>query len=1258
MALVKEEEFRGTERFQIQRRLGAGAFGVVYQAFDRERNCVVALKTLRESNVEALYRLKREFRALADIVHPNLITLHELLTHGEQWFFTMELVEGVNFLQFVRGELPITPALPDEPTSPAAPEQTPARDQATSRHPGRPERIRSALRQVVAGLQALHRAGQLHRDIKPSNVLITGEGRLVLLDFGLATDLSLTGSKRTSSIVGTPAYMSPEQGSAKPLSPATDWYSVGVMLFEALTGRWPFTGSFVEMMWDKRHTEPPAPRELAPGTPEDLNALCRDLLRTDPEMRPTGDQILARLGAVQAATYQAAAGPSSQVPPFVGRAPHLAALQSAFEASRAGRPVVVRLHGPSGAGKTALARRFLEEVRRSGAVVLSGRCYERESVPYKALDSLVDALSQFLKKLPSTEAHEILPRDVLALARLFPVLRRVESIAGAKRRVLDIPDSQELRRRAFAALRELLARMAEQHDLVLFIDDLQWGDVDSAALLTDLLRPPRPPSLLLIACYRSEEAASSPFLSKFLAPGATGDAAELRELPVGELTEREARDLALALLGGEPDESEALVEEIARESGGNPFFLSELVRYSQAGVEPSEAGLAARTGSPGAPGRATTLEEVIRSRVLRLSDAARRLLEIVAVAGHPLRPALARHVAGLEGKEDTIDLLRASHLIRTRSSQDRDEIEPYHDRIRETVVAQLSREQLKAHHRSLARALEGSGTTDPEALALHFQEAGEPERAAEYSAAAAARASEALAFDRAARLYRLALELRPADDASARRALCLKLGEALSNAGHGAEAAHAYLEAVPGAAKADALELRRRAAEQFLIGGHIEEGLATLRHVLETVGMSMPETPREALFSLVWHRFLLKIRGTRFRERDATQVSPEKLTRIDICWSAAKGLILSEPIRGDDFLARQLLLALKAGERFRVARSLAMEIAHSAMSGGRSQHRTKKLIESATALANRIEHPYAIGFTMSVAGVAAYLEGRWRVARDLTERAGGFLRDNCLGVWWELDNTNYYSLLVLYLLGELKKLQETLPGLLKEAEDRGDLYAATNVRTRISYLTRLAQDRPDQARQELQEAIAIWSGSAFRLQHWYEFFGQVECSLYAGEAGQAWRHLDSRWPALKKSLILRVQSVMIHSLYLRARSAVAAAGADEGLAGLLDIARKDARRIEREKMPWGDALACLVRAGVESVGGDRQAALTLLDAAESDLLGADMTLHATVARRRKGELLGGETGRSLVAAADDWMAGQGIQNPERMAAMLAPGAWS
>ncbi len=705
--------------------------------------------------------------------------------------------------------------------------------------------------------------------------------------------------------------------------------------------------------------------------------------------------------------------------------------------------------------------------------------------------------------------------------------------------------------------------------------------------------------------------------------------------------------------------TEDRIEEITRESRGNPFFLSELVRFGSAGIDPSERDSAGPAESPARPETGTTLEEVIRWRVERLPDPARRLLEILSVAGRPLRPGVARRAAGLEDpEEDAIALLGARHLTRTRVSQNRDEIEPYHDRIRETVVAQLSAETLKAHHRRLALALEGSGTTDPEALALHFQEAGDTDRAAEYTGAAAARASEALAFDRAARLYRLALELLPRRDEAARRALTVKLADVLSNAGHGAEAAEAYLAAAPGAAAADALELRRRAAEQLLSGGHIDKGLAVLREVLGAVGMSMPQTPRAALLSLLWHRLRLWLRGTGYRERDATQVSPEKLTRIDVCWSAAKGLILSEPIRGQDFLARQLLLALRAGERFRIARSLAMEIAHSATYGGRRRTKTQKLIESASALAHRIEQPYAIGFTMSVAGTAAFLEGRWKTARELTERSGSFLREHCLGVWWELDNTNYYSLMALYYLGELKRLQEALPGLLKEAEDRGDLYAATNIRTRISYLTLLAQDQPAQAREQLQKAIAFWSGGAFRLQHLYEFFGQVECSLFAGEAAEAWRHLETRWPVLTRSLMLRVQSLLIHSLYLRARTAIAAAGEAGDEADLLGLAAKAARRIEREKMPWGNALGRLLRAGIASVRGERETAIGLLALAEEELSAADMALHAAVARRRHGELLGGEAGRELVTLSAEWMTGQGIQNPARMAAMLAPGRWS
>ncbi|MBV8554165.1 MAG: serine/threonine-protein kinase PknK, partial [Planctomycetaceae bacterium] len=411
--------------YEIHGELGRGGMGVVYRAYDRNRDELVALKTMHRLGPEALYRFKREFRALADVHHPNLVRLYELTSDGQSWSFTMELVQGLDFLAFARAPLDRTDAEMEEDRSasdmgpPGA--RTGDRDAVADRvstdpEPGgagaraRPDspaslspsqlsRLRGALGQLAQGVVALHEAGRLHRDIKPTNVLVTRRGRVVLLDFGLAAELDPTGLHQSSEqqILGTAAYMAPEQAAGLSVSPASDWYSVGAMLFEALTGRRPFLGRPLEVLMDKQNYEPPPPRALVPDVPEDLNALCVALLRRDPRARPSGAEVLQRLGAAPRDLPRL----GTQRRPFVGRAAQLAALGAAFAAVRRGRTVAVFVHGSSGVGKSALMRRFLEGLTEGDeAVVLAGRCYEQESVAYKALDTLIDALIRYLRRLP------------------------------------------------------------------------------------------------------------------------------------------------------------------------------------------------------------------------------------------------------------------------------------------------------------------------------------------------------------------------------------------------------------------------------------------------------------------------------------------------------------------------------------------------------------------------------------------------------------------------------------------------------------------------------------------------------------------------------------------------------------------------------------------------------------------------------------------------------------------------------------------
>jgi tetratricopeptide (TPR) repeat protein len=646
---------------------------------------------------------------------------------------------------------------------------------------------------------------------------------------------------------------------------------------------------------------------------------------------------------------------------------------------------------------------------------------------------------------------------------------------------------------------------------------------------------------------------------------------------------------------------------------------------------------------------------VLWQRIARLPKEARQLLKVVAVSGRPVRQADAFRAAGLpaEGRA-ALNTLRVGHLVRNTGPGEQDEVETYHDRIRETVLAHLPPRELADHHHRLALTLVAAGQGDPETLAVHFQGAGDRTRAGEYYAAAAAQAAAALAFERAAQLYRLALELRPVSGVEARE-LHTRLGDALANAGRGPEAAREYLAATTGATTARALELQRHAAMQYLISGHVDEGLAALRTVLDAVGMRLARTPRRALLSLLLRRAWLRLRGLHFHERDASQISAAELTRIDICWSVAVGLSIVDTIRGADFQTRNLLLALAAGEPYRVARALAWEAAHVANAGTPARQRTAKLLAATEALARRIDHPHALGLATLASGIAAYMEGRWQDARELTLQAETVFRERCTGVAWELDTAHSFFLWSLTFLGEVAELSRRLPLLIKEARERGDLYAATNLVNFVGHLTWLAADDPEGARHDMHEAMRQWSQEGFHVQHLTGLMGQVQTALYQGDRSAAWDLITGQWPALKASLFLRVQTVRIFMINLRARSALQAAVGAAQPRPFHRAALADARRLERERTLWSQPLAAALRAGVAAASGDRWGAAALLAAAEKGFTTVDMKLFAAAARRRRGELLDDAEGRRLVEQADAWMSGQEIRNPSRMAAMYVPG---
>jgi hypothetical protein len=802
----------------------------------------------------------------------------------------------------------------------------------------------------------------------------------------------------------------------------------------------------------------------------------------------------------------------------------------------------------------------------------------------------------------------------------------------------DVENSQELRARVFRALRHLLANVARRRPLAVVIDDLQWADADSLALLAEVMRPPNEPPLLLVGTIRVGASGASRLAEAKALPG------DVRSVHLDALPANDAHLLIARLLGADDAANTAAIDAIAAEAKGHPLFIDELVRRQALG------------GGDGAPLR---LDDALWARVSRLPERARALVELVAIAGVPLAQETMARAMDLDigALFDAVATLRAGNLVRTAGAARTAVIEAYHDRVRESVLANLAPEQRRDGHRRLALALEMGARHDAELLSAHWHEAGDDARATEYAVRAADQAFAALAFDHAATLYRRALDLGRHVGAE-RRALQTKLAEALADAGRGGEAGHVYLELAGDDTTTDALELRRRAAEQFLYTGHFDRGVGTLRALLASLGERFPKGLFAAVVLVVLYRFVVGLRGLAFRARPPEALDRRELLLIDSLGSASGGFGMTDHFRGAYFNARAVHIALHAGEPARLARALCVEAATRSAAGTSKRAHALGVVARAREVAQVANQPFASAYVESTEGWVAYFLGEWRRGIDGLRRGEVIFRDRCVGRTFELNSVRAVLYRALLMAGELKDLAASAGATMRSAEQRGDLFVMTGLRATVFFFLALARDEPERARGELRLVEAHLDGQTFHAQHMHHLLAAGQVDLYAGDAEAARARLARLWPTLERSFLLRIQVSRIGFLDQRARCHLALAAAspsDAERVPHLRVAEREARAIEKERTPWGDALAALLRAQIASLRGDREDAVVRLRAAVDAFVRFDMPLHAAAARRCLGERVGGDEGRALVEAADAWMRSEDVRSPARLATLFAPG---
>jgi predicted Ser/Thr protein kinase len=643
--------------YRVLEKIGGGGMGVVYKAEDTRLRRFVALKFLpeeRTSDREMLKRFEGEARAASALNHPNICTIYEIDEHDGQPFIAMEFLDGETLHSLLAAH-----ALEF------------------------PRALQIAV-EVADAISAAHAEGIIHRDLKPANIFITRRGHAKVLDFGLAkmeTHLAANAAAQTLSVnplthagmlLGTIAYMSPEQTRGEPLDARSDIFSLGVVFYEMFAGQHPFRGaSTLASMHEIATTNPPLLRVLRPELPHELDVIIQRALAKDKHRRyATASELLVALREIYGSAVSSSSGlglfptATAETPEpeaLFGREAQLSKLEEALRQAAAGSGKMIFVTGEPGIGKTALTDVFLSRAAREfpGLLLSRGRCVEQYG-PGEAYLPFLDALGALLSRPGSERVAVVLRTFAPTWSLQFP------AAAGS------ISTLEQLQRETIGASKERMLRemgdaleaLASVSPVVMLLEDLHWADPSSVDLLRHLCQRVGRRRLLIVGTYRAAELESSNHPLK----------GYKLEMQAHNLCE----EIALSLLHEEhvagylnarfapndfPEELAALIQ---RKTEGHPLFVTGLLQFL------SERGDIRRVNSHWSLARPLSemdleVPENVRSMILKkmeaLSEDDRRALQYASIEGDEFTSTILANLLGVDevALEERLDRLGKIH---------------------------------------------------------------------------------------------------------------------------------------------------------------------------------------------------------------------------------------------------------------------------------------------------------------------------------------------------------------------------------------------------------------------------------------------------------------------------------------------------------------------------------------------------------------------------------------------------------------------